>query len=1241
MRLSKSVVLFFAALLFGCIGLFGQTPTAQITGTVLDSSGAVVPQAEVKVTNIDTNVVSEKDTSDDGAFTIINLLPGNYVLTVEKAGFKTVALPTFQLEVDQILTEKISMQVGSSAETVTVSASTEATLVQRSTTELGTVIEEKPVESLPLNGRNFTSLLILTPGITPISTAQGSGITASDGGVTGIPGTALTKPSIQGQQNRSTIYLLDGINNTDFRVSTYGIEPIVDTIDEFKVQSHNDMAEYGGVAGGVVNVATKPGTNSFHGAGWDFARSNIFDARNPFTDFCNSVRCGVGSSSSTPAPPLGYTQQEFGGAAGGPIIKNKTFFYVGYEGWRFSKPISSPYGIVPTAAELGGDFSNSLIGTYDATTKAVVPDPIYNPFAGGTTQFQCNSMGNPLPYNTTPGPGYGTQVAGTNCAKIPTGLINQQLVAAYKAYMLTPNFTPVASQEDNFFQNTPETDNSNNWQIRLDEHFNDKNTVFLRLSQMWLTDVTPVVGNDQLTYSTYHDYNFGGAWDHVFSSNVIFEIRAGANFKPYIFYTQPPSSVGFSPETTAGFTGISTTYGFTIGMPSGSYPSAGDSGPSDRGNPVANAESSLSWIKGAHNLKMGVQYTYTNRLETNFSQGLTFSANQTSPANSSGNFTATTVTEPDGTKVPTGNGLASMLLDLPSAASVSIPQYQEIFLEVSSWAGYVQDEWHVKPKLTVDWGLRYDYVPQVSVIDQNGRSMNMFDIPDKEYIIGLPSVGACSSSVIDPCIPGGINSPALTSVTAAGVTYNTTQNIVFSGKSLWPKAIGDNIGPRIGIAWQIKPNTVLRAGYGIYYDTITGRSQYSENTEQGPVWPWTTGFSNNYNTTAGTLTNGVPLVGANLTPVVQPTPWTTTAGGYVNGPNYTDPRSQQWSVNLQRQLGTSMMFSVSYVGSKNNRLDYTGYANAADSATPAVTDPIMTAGDGVTTCGSSPSSACKLAYTAAIDTLRSVPFAQAGWHYSQSTGYGNYNALQAEFQRRFANGLQAIASYTWSKCLATSSGYFAAENGTNGGAVVENFFNPSLAYGPCGYDTPQYFTLSSVYELPFGHGKAHLTHGPLSWVLGNWQTDLVFQARSGQNFQVNVNGDPANISGSSTTALSGYDRPNLVANPENGNCPNGATVGSFQCWFNPSAFAIPDGQFGNFGVGVLRDQAFYDVDFSLVRNIPLTETKNIELRFEGFNVFNLQILGTPAATIGSGTPGLISSLASTPRELQLAAKFSF
>jgi hypothetical protein len=529
----------------------------------------------------------------------------------------------------------------------------------------------------------------------------------------------------------------------------------------------------------------------------------------------------------------------------------------------------------------------------------------------------------------------------------------------------------------------------------------------------------------------------------------------------------------------------------------------------------------------------------------------------------------------------------------------------------------VQDEWKVRANFTVNLGLRYDYLPKI--VPLNSRLSNGLNLFSQQYLVSASSVAACTTPFADPCIPGGISS----------VPFNS--HIAFMGQqSVTPPAVTDNWGPRIGLAWQLLPNTVLRAGYGLYYDTVSARSQYAQNDIEGPTWPWTIGINaQQANVPSGGLwpgSSGNPLTlitnleGNFPNPTVQSSPWTTNGGGYINSPDFKDARSQQWNLDVQRQFAGSMMLDVAYVGSKNTRLDYTGYANAAPYANPKGT----------------PSSVI------AAETL--MPFMVSNWHYSQSIGIANYNALEVSFQKRFGSGLQTLLSYTWSRSMDDSSGWFAAEQGAGtGGSVVQNYFTPKQNYGQSAYNIPQLLVWSTVYNLPFGRGQKVLNHGAFSWVLGNWEMNYVFSARSGQAFNLGVNGDIANITGSGSS-LSGYGRPNLIGNPNAPCTINGATVaaGSEACYLNPAAFAVPSGSFGNLGRDVFRDEPFFNMDFSLVKNIPFGESRSIQLRFESFNTFNFQILGTPNVTIFNNTGfGAIQQIASTPRELQMGAKITF
>ncbi len=1153
-----------AFVLFCAFPVFAQSAAGEVTGTVSDKSGGAVAGATVKLNNVATGLSDQAQTNGSGSYTFINVQPGPYVLSVENPGFKT-AQAKFEISVNQTVTENLMLDVGSVNETVTVSA--EAPLVQQSSTNLGTVISEQAVKELPLNGRNFTQLMILTPGANPVSTAQGSGISFQDAGVTGIPGTQFFKPSLHGQPNRSVLYYLDGITNTDFRGSIYGVLPIIDAVNEFKVQSHNEKTEFGGVIGGVVNLVSKSGTNEFHGSGWEFVRNNAFDARDPFKDFCNPARCGPGSSPTTGASPAPYRQNEFGAALGGPIFKNKTFFYTAYEGWRFSKsPLT--LALIPTPLELSGNFSQSFYN-----------QQIYNPFSTTCTGSGSSSRCTVAPF------------AGNI---IPGQFISPAMQKYFSGYLSQPNLTGISGS--NYVENRLQTDTNNSWQIRLDHNFNERNNMFLRLSQMWVEDVQPVAGTSAITPSQYHAFNFGGGFDHIFSPGLILDVRAGALMKPYTF-NQSQAANGIAPATAAGFQNLDQYGGMVVNFATPYITNdIGQRGLSNRGNPGVNWDASLTWIKGNHNIKTGAQFIYVNRLQSNLSQSFSFADAQTSNLGAS----------------RTGNSLASALLGLPSGYSAQTPDLGEVFLRFNVWSGYIQDEWKVRPNLTVNLGLRYDYLPGVAIL--NNRTASALNLFTQQYLVGASSVPACSNPVSVPCIPGGISS----------VPFNS--HIAFTGaRNLVPPAVSDNWGPRIGIAWQVAKNTVLRAGYGLFYDTVSARSQYAQNNLEAAVWPWSTGVNSqpaNVSTSGiwpggpgNPLTLITSLAGSFPGAVVPASPW--TGNSYYNSPDYVNPRSQQWNFDVQRQFG-NMALVVAYVGSKTTRLDYTGYANAAPTPSPAGTP------------------------STAIDAKRLIPFMNPTLRYSQSVGISNYNALEAQFQRRFSNGLLTLVSYTWAKSLDNSSGWFAAENGPGGSSVVQNYFDPRSNYGQSAFNIPQLFTWSTTYELPFGRGKKFLNHGALSWVLGNWETNYVFLARSGAPYNLVVNGDIANISGNGGT-VSGYGRPNLVGDPRSPCNVNGTTIpaGSQGCFFNPAAFAAPVASFGNFGRDVLRGEPFFNLDFSLLKNIPFGERRSIQLRFESFNTLNFQILGAPGTTLLNANAGLVQSIASTPRQLQLGAKINF
>ena len=1321
-RIAVSALLL--ALLLSTTSLLAQTPTATVTGTVVDPTGAAVPDAKVAIVNQATNVRAERNTNGDGTFTILNLLPGNYAMTVEKSGFKKAELPVFKLDVNQTLTQTIALQVGATSETVEVSADSVSVMVQRASTELGTTFDETLVHELPLNGRNFSDLMILQPGINPVDTSQGnsSGKTGAggnpDGGNISIPGSIVYKVSANGAPNRSNMYYLDGIIDTDDRGGGWSVPPIADTIQEMKVQSHNNDAQYGNVLGSVVNMVSKSGTNSFHGSGWEFARSQIFDSRNPFTGFCTAALCpqlsnqlasqvtagqqtAAGASAiltGTPVSPIGYSQNEFGGTFGGPIKRNKTFFYVAYEGWRYSQPNGS-YVNVPTNAELSGDFTQSLIGAVNATKTAITPSQIFNPFAesgaNSSVPFTCDSSGNPMALQN-PGAawgstGYGIQAAGGSpCNKLPPALIDTKLVSVIKAYtapalqncQITPNLTFAV---DNCLDTRNTVNNADNFDFRVDHHFSDRNTVFARAYMMWDDNNGIVAGTTSITPSPFHTWNIGGAWDHIFTPNLVLEVRGGINSRPVM--VNPTNPQGFSPETQAGFNNLDTTAGFFLnvgGYIGSSNSGIGNVGPQKRANPEHNANASIDWTKGKHNFRFGGEYLYENRLEINTYGTFVSSTAQTCPTNASGLFTCGS---------NQGNALASMLLDLPSALTVNVPQYEEVHVAMQPFGFFAQDEWHVRSNLTISLGLRYDYDPAVKLLVSNGETVNALDLPNRQFVIGSSETAAystgCGAQVLPPCVPNGLtNSNPAFNVTVGGVTYNTLNNIVFSPNQPALKSIADNIGPRVGIAWTFAKNTVLRMGYGIFYDPIAYRSQYAENTLQGSIWPWTRGVSDTLNTaplgtapspTVNPICNsaatcgpygGYPtsqltgLAGSNPV-VVAPTPWGSTFGGYTNAPNYSDPRSQQWNIQIEHQLTANSMFYVGYVGSHTQRLEWCCKANYPQGGPFCENNPAQGF-----TCPGTPLTQPQIAQ------LEYMPFAAQGWNYSESTGFSTFHALEAQYQKRLSHGLETVVAFTWEKCLGDSNGDFNAENGSEA-APYEYFFNGHLSKGVCTFDIPKIFTFTTIYELPFGKGRHWLNHGVLSRVIGGWDTNYAFLARSGQAFNPSWGGasnicasptatgcvpasiagvaptsnDPANLS-NAAGSITGYSRPSVLpgCNPKLSN-PTVTEWYNPACFVSPASLAVGPGYgFGDTPIGFLRTMRWINMDVALTKDIPITESKIIQFRAEAFNVFNHMVLAAPGTSIvpsysgGSvsyGSAGVVTNIANYPRSLQLALKFIF
>ena len=545
--------------------VFAQLSTASLNGVVRDPSGAVLPSAKVVLRNVDTTIERSSVSNDSGVYVFQSINPGRYTLEVSAQGFGEKKISEFVLGVNQTATIDVAMAVGSQNQEVTVEASAEQ--LQVSNADLGTVIATKQVNDLPLNGRNFTQLLALTPGVAPISVAQNA-MGGRSGGF-GAPisvGSSFIFPAINGQTNRSNFFLTDGLDNFGNFQSTYAVPPIVDAIQEFKVVSHTDSAEFGSVLGGVVNVARSPAPT-------------ICTVRSGNT-FATMPLIRPAFFSPTATPPS-FRQNQFGASVGGPVHipklyngRNKTFFFFAYQGLRFNEA-SAINILVPTAAELGGDFSNSpLLGGNNCGTNKNLACQIYNPF---TTGLNGNATGER------------TAFAGNI---IPTNLIDPRMVAYAQAVF--PAAGPYnASTNSNAVDNTPEVQTQNEYNVRIDETLG-KNNVFFRWSA--INSLLSTSGGLPGLVKSRNDpwKNWGFSYNRVFGPSLILQLQyarttnsdnTNQRFTALNAATLD-SQVGFADTFAGGFAGAKN--GPLI-------PSPGISGYANGGENIENTPKATDW----------------------------------------------------------------------------------------------------------------------------------------------------------------------------------------------------------------------------------------------------------------------------------------------------------------------------------------------------------------------------------------------------------------------------------------------------------------------------------------------------------------------------------------------------------------------------------------------------------------------------------------------------------------------
>ena len=1139
----------FAAIL-GIVGilapcsarLYGQLNTASLNGTVTDPNGAVVAGAAVLVTNKDTNTERVTKTNDTGFFYVGSLPPGTYSVSASRQGFSIAKEPDLTLQVAQVATLNIVLAVGSEKQTIEVTTSTVS--LEATSASLGSVLPEQEVQDLPLNGRQFSELLQLAPGTVPIDNSQNAGKAPNFGA-------GAASPGIDGQTNRSNIFFLDGIIASNPFFGGFSFSPSIDAIQEFKAQSHTDQAEYGQASGAIVSVVSRPGTNEIHGAIYEFVRNQLFDAKDEY----DSVK-------------LPYHQNQFGASFGGPILKNKLFYFANYEGGRLVSGASANFSTVPTDAERTGDFS----GTLPNLSHKVIYDPAtYDP----TTQTETAFPGN----------------------VIPQGRINAGMLAYLNGIYPKANRPLDANGENNYLASTENTTSNDQGQIRIDYSPGANDSLNGRYAQNYATLSSPS-SLANLFDTGFSGKNTGATWVHTFSQNLIAEFTGGYNALniPQAILTPIDQSALFaSSGLGAGFnanpgdTPVVLVPGYNLDNVgegySGYWNGAGPIGPMN----ITQGGGTITKIAGNHTLKFGAAYYHTwmytnwNGNSEDFSyEGTWNAACQFGASNPTALANCATYNSTSGDLGGGGDPVASMLLSVPVDAARNLGNSGVNLIE-SAPEVFAQDSWKVNHRLTVNYGLRWDY--SAPMREKNNR-LATYDWQNQTY------------EVLD----GDVDLPSgqLPSHVAVLPRHSilTSHYLDFS--------------PRLGFAFELTPKTILRVGAGRTFDDWGLPLQVGQQVRGA----WPSGLAQQARAGNSTVLNSAGLstkpdgslvTGQNPfygTPTLAGTSPLPAGGLGFQDTAWVPADSFQWNLEVQRDLGGVGSLSVAYVGSHTA---HNTLLQPYDTA-PASTNPFSDAEipDQV------------------YDSVGSI---------LRGTAESNYDSFQAKLTRAYAHGLTYNAGFTWSKSLGLSSC-----NGDFSNICIQNEYNVSKTsgdYGRTDLDIPFIFTFNATYKLPFGKGEQFLNSGPVSWIVGNWQVNTLLAVRSGTVVNpTNGAGNPANTGG-------GNPRINFTGNPNKG-APH--QKGN---WWNASAFAaVPSGTFGNAQINSLRGPGFWSDDFSVFRDIPITEKLKGQLRFEAFDIFTHPNLGTPGGSFGGGGFNIIQNTVpvtgpGAQRDIQFAFKLLF
>jgi hypothetical protein len=1094
-----------------------QEISASIRGTVTDESGAMVSSTKVRAIQSETGLQRSTLSDFQGAYVLVELPVGHYRLEAEAKGFKKYVQEGISLDVNQTAAVAIHLTVGTPTQQVEVRA--DALIIESTSTSLGKTVGEREVLDLPLNGRHFTQLGLLQPGVVPITPGL------EEAGGTRREGQAY---AVNGQRPESNNFLIDGADNFNTVDGGFVLEPPVDAISEFRILTHTANAEFGHSTGSTTNIVTRSGTNNLHGSAWEFLRNNALDAKSFFADSVEPLK-----------------RNQFGGTFGGPIKKDKTFFFFYYEGLR-NRQGETTRTTVPSDAERGGNFADLCSGNNgmfnsqglcidNSTGKVSRNGQLFNEFSG-----------QPIPNNHLPF----------------IHPISQNLLPFYP-HANSGAFTFVGTQTL--------TGGTDQFGVRLDHYLTERDALNFRYSFGQRNQIDPLstaganvpgfpVGEDQ------RDQNFVAQETHTFTPAVVGIFRVSYLRNKFLL----DEHLNHTDPASLGFT-YTPTLEAAIGPPFvqvGGYASIGDpiTGPRNTYQNSYDFSGSLTWVHGRHQLRFGGGYQYD---QINVLQGIA----------TNGFFVFATF--------PVNNSFASFLFGQPVFFLQGGGDFSR-GLRGHAFHGYGQDIWKVTPRLTVNYGLRYE-VP--SPYTEIHNRQNLW-IPGRQ-------------STVFPTAP-------------AGLLYPGDQGVP---GGLLPTE-RDAFAPRVGLAWDLTGTGrwLLTAAYGVFYDPYyTGQGGPLQTPISAPPYLQTPqisipNFADPYN-------GKNPFNGSFAQPMTLLT----------LDPNLRLPYAEDWNLNVQRAFGDDWLLEVGYIGTKGTKLPRFIEAN------PTVYDPNLTRVQ-----NSNLVDQRRLHSGCTVQVPAPCTYSSVGL--ISGVADSTYHALQGSLRKRFSHGLSMLASYTFSKTLDDASTFnitgSASQSVAGENDLAQNPFNLKAEHGRSMFDARHRFVMSYQWNLPwFKHPENWYGH-----LLGNWQVNGITTLMSNTPFTVYDSSDPS-LQGSAPE-ISGFfsSRPNLIGNPNSGVCQqNGVAVPvrTPGCWFNPGAFQqAQPGQFGNVGRNTLTGPAFQQWDFSAIKTIPIHEATSLQFRAEFFNIFNNVNFRLPNNDINS--PNFAQIQAAQPgRVVQMALKFQF